>query len=171
MALSKKQIAVRQLGGKARAKAFTSDYQRQAQAARSRESLAAAGALGYQALVVSHGAGFAQDKAAEWRRANPSALEQKMSGLLDARGEAYEREAKLDSGLYVDFLLPARRAVIEADGTGWHRNGSHCENREALDQAKDARVAALGYRVLRVNGRAFEIGQAAQLLDEFLESR
>lgn len=156
-------------GGRQRAQAFDSDYQRRVGARQPIEARRAAGKKGYAALVAKYGADYAQDQTAKWRRNNPTPLELKVAALLAEAGEAFEREAKLESGLYVDFRLERGQRVIEADGNGWHRNGSHCVNREELDAAKDERVRSLGFQVLRLTGYMVENDSAREHLRQFLE--
>lgn len=140
-----------QAGGLARARSFTPASQRRARLAHTHENLSAWGRKGYEALVRERGLDYALGRAADWRRKHPTALEQIVSGWLEAAHESYEAEARVDDCLYVDFLLATRRLVIECDGAPWHRNsGPHGEDREGRDRTKDERVRALGYRVLRL---------------------
>jgi very-short-patch-repair endonuclease len=52
-------------------------------------------------------------------------------------------------GLEVDFLFPAARLAIETDGWRFHRTRRDFEN----DRARDAILAAAGYRTLRFTDR------------------
>jgi len=52
-------------------------------------------------------------------------------------------------GYEVDFLWRERRLVVETDGFGFHRNRAAFE----ADRARDARLQALGFRVVRFTYR------------------
>lgn len=58
-------------------------------------------------------------------------------------GVAFRRQVVLGECI-VDFLAPAQRLVVEVDG-GYH------DCRAKADARRDARLAALGYRVLRLD--------------------
>ncbi len=53
------------------------------------------------------------------------------------------------AGFQVDFLWPAERVVLEVDGYGFHADRAAFEN----DRRRDAKLVALGYRVMRITWR------------------
>jgi very-short-patch-repair endonuclease len=60
-------------------------------------------------------------------------------------------------GFVVDFTWPEQRLIIEVDGWGAHRTRSAFEE----DRARDARLALLGYEVVRFTWRRLTRDQAA----------
>jgi very-short-patch-repair endonuclease len=60
-------------------------------------------------------------------------------------GVAFRRQVVLAEGI-VDFYAPAARLVVEVDG-------AHHVRQRGSDKRRDARLAALGLRVLRVEAR------------------
>jgi very-short-patch-repair endonuclease len=52
----------------------------------------------------------------------------------------------------VDFLWPKERLIVEVDGWDSHRSRSAFEE----DRARDARLAVLGYEVVRFTWRQIE---------------
>jgi very-short-patch-repair endonuclease len=63
---------------------------------------------------------------------------------MKALGYHFRRQAPID-GFIVDFVCFKQRLVIEVDG-GQHGRPSH----QARDAARDAHLAAAGFRVIRV---------------------
>ncbi len=55
-------------------------------------------------------------------------------------------------GLEVDLAWPDARVIVEVDGFAWHRTRRAFED----DRARDTRLAAAGWRVLRVTHRRLE---------------
>ena len=51
--------------------------------------------------------------------------------------------------MLVDFLWPERRLVVEIDGYRYHRGRAAFED----ERARDLRLRALGYDVIRLSGR------------------
>lgn len=65
----------------------------------------------------------------------------------------------------VDFAYPERRLVIELDGARWHSTDRDRER----DDAREERIVAMGYRVLRFSWRAVRhepVEVAAQMRSE-----
>ena len=80
-------------------------------------------------------------------RAAPSEPERILWAALRARqlGVRFRRQVVLE-GSIVDFFTPAARLVVEVDGT------QHARQRSA-DRRRDARLAQLGLRVLRLEAQ------------------
>ena len=92
-------------------------------------------------------ASFRAIMAAACRR-RPSSLEVKVMTLLDAAGVDYVFQFPVPETRYIaDFYLPQRNTLIEADGSYWH------ELRAQTDALRDARLSALGYRVVRLRAK------------------
>jgi very-short-patch-repair endonuclease len=78
-----------------------------------------------------------------------SEAERRLLALIRAAGLPLPR-ANVKLGPYeVDFLWPAQRLVVEVDGFRYHSSRVAFER----DRARDAELAALGYRVVRVTWR------------------
>lgn len=78
-----------------------------------------------------------------------SAAEERFLGLVGKGGlPAPEANARVE-GFEVDFFWPSERVVAEVDGFAFHRSRRPFEN----DRRRDARLAASGFRVLRVTWR------------------
>lgn len=80
-----------------------------------------------------------------------------LRGLLVLRGIPFRIQIDIDD-MRVDFLLGSR-LVVEVDGREFHNSVLGFEN----DRARDARLSALGYRVLR-----FSYAQVVHRPDEVL---
>ena len=157
--------------GHERAKTITREHQQLARAHVKRESLQRAGALGFKAAVAKHGHGFAAEVAASWRRSHPSCLELIVQAWLDELMEYYLRDVHLKHGVYPDFQLPTRSAIVEVDGNGWHSNaGPHHEDREQRDSLRNQIMAHEGYRVLHLCEKCVRDGSGKQLMVSFLEA-
>jgi very-short-patch-repair endonuclease len=91
-----------------------------------------------QSLLLAHAAEM---------RADPSPPEQLLWAALTNRklGVSFRRQVPL-AGYICDFLCASRRLVVEVDG-------SHHARRRAADARRDAVLARLGYRVLRLEAR------------------
>ena len=150
-------------GGLARAKQFTSEFQRAARARVKRESLQAAGRKGYRRACETQGPDHAARRFANWRRAHPSPLEIIVRRWLDDLNEFYVSEAVLDGyTIYPDFLLMGRGLVVECDGDGWHRM------RADYDRWRDQLLRANGYTVLRLPEKKIRDGSALDTLKQQL---
>lgn len=73
-----------------------------------------------------------------------SSIEVAVEVLLDALGVAYISQHPIDR-YCVDFFIPAKRVVIECDGTYWHGLPGRAE----ADAARDKRLRSLGCVVIR----------------------
>lgn len=58
-------------------------------------------------------------------------------------------------GMTVDFVFPAERVAVETDSWKWHRGRTAFER----DRARDAVLAAAGWRTLRFTDRQIELGE------------
>ena len=99
-----------------------------------------------------------REKMANAFRGRASVLELKMKALLDAAGVDYVHQYPVPETRYVaDFYLPRTNTVVEVDGARWH------EMRTAYDEARDARITSLGFRVARLSGRKVRTADAGVL--------
>ena len=143
-------------GGAARAKQFTSEYQRMARSHVKRDSLQAAGRKGFQSLIAKHGTGIAAKRFADWRHENPTALETIIIAYLAARNVQYKREVEIN-GAYADFVV--NNFVVEVDGKHWHEVNDHVgEGRPARDILKDQLFTQAGYTVIRLSEQEIASG-------------
>jgi very-short-patch-repair endonuclease len=78
-----------------------------------------------------------------------SELEERFLELCDANGLERPRVNATVAGLEVDFVFEADRLVVETDGYRHHRTRQAFER----DRARDATLAAAGYRTLRFSYR------------------
>lgn len=146
-------------GGLTRAKQFTPEYQRQTRSRLPREACVKGGKAAYKKLVESKGLEYAQDKAADWRRAKEgTSLERKVMPHLPA---GYKFEAKIKQGdvfYYVDFLIG--NIIVEVNGEWVH------QKRQESDAKKYKTLATWGYTVIILPERDIESGEAQKLLDK-----
>lgn len=154
-------------GGQARAKQFTSDYQRRARACVRPESNRANGRKGYAATEAKH-PGLAAAKLAEWRQNNPSTPESVVDTWLSEMNLTAAREVPL-GGLFLDRVVGL--TAIEIDGDGLHGDRApDAEARARNDARKEALAWALGYTFIRLPEAAVRDGSARQTLEtEFLQ--
>ena len=168
MTLSQAQLDQRRAAGKARARAFTPEYQRQARAHLSREALARGGRRTFQLMVSRYGRAHALDHLANYRREHPSDIERRVMDWLDQHSIAYQREANV-AGVYVDFLLDDSTTVLECDGAIWHANDPlHGEDRASRDTLHEMALTANGYRLIRLPEAAILDGSAFAQLEQQL---
>lgn len=168
MTLSQAQLEQRRAAGRARAKAFDSDYQKAARAHQSYESLAARGRKAFQALVARHGRDGALEHLAQYRREHPTDIERSVATWLDEHQVAYQREV-LVAGVWVDFLIDDGTTVIEVDGLKWHTNDPlHGEDRAGRDTLHEMALAANGYRLIRLTEADIHDGSAFTQLEQQL---
>ena len=78
-----------------------------------------------------------------------SELEIAFVELCRAQGLPRPRGNALVEGLEVDFLFPASKLIVEADSWRFHKKRGDFE----ADRARDATLAAAGYRTLRFTDR------------------
>ena len=73
-------------------------------------------------------------------------------------GVWFRRQVPIGNAI-VDFLAPSARLIVEVDG-GYHRT------RVAADTRRDAKLARLGYRVLRLEADMvrYDVEQALELI-------
>lgn len=74
-----------------------------------------------------------------------SGTESRFAGMLRGRGIAFVQQPELLPGEFFDFLI-GTSLVVEIDSVEWH--GSR--EQMAKDRVRDARLTALGYRVVRL---------------------
>jgi len=139
-------------GGKSRAKAFTSSYQREA---RSRVSSAACrrnGAKGAARTIELHGHVRLFEGSRQKRLENPSPLELIMIGLLNRLGLAYEREYQLPDTLYtIDFHLTGHNTGIEVDGPLHDPGKPGADERKICEERKAEICRNLNIRLFRIH--------------------
>ena len=88
------------------------------------------------------------------RTTRPTSIERIVSTVLDAIGIAYSSQHQV--GRYVvDFFVPSKSLVIEADGDYWHS----LPERRVKDEQRDAYLRLSGYTVLRITEAAIKAGQ------------
>lgn len=144
---------IARLGGLARARQFTREYQQAARSRLSRAQLVMAGKLGYQKCAELYGHDFAGARLAEYRRKKLSPAEQQVAAWLDEMGLGWEREAPLE-GQYADFLV-LNQLVIECDS-----NLHSLPGRAEYDARKEATIKARGLRLLRLKEKEILRGNA-----------
>lgn len=78
-------------------------------------------------------------------RHSPTASEERLFSAIRGKrlGVAFRRQQMLGNFI-VDFIARGKRLVVEVDGDGYHAT------RVKLDEARDRKLARLGYRVLRI---------------------
>lgn len=154
--------AIAKKGGQTRAKQFTTEFQKAARANVPTATLQANGRKGIQVVREKYGKDFAARKLADWRRANPSALERAVMAWLDEAGEVYAREQAVET-YYVDFII--RTTAVEVDGARWHTANDHIgEERLAHHARKDQALRAAGYHLVHLSEQAILDGTARELL-------
>jgi len=78
----------------------------------------------------------------------PTSIEKAVMGVLEQMGETFKFQYPFGR-FVVDFYLPKRNVVIEADGTYWHS----IPERQKQDKAKDKYLASLGIKVIRITDK------------------
>lgn len=86
----------------------------------------------------------------------PTVLEDFICEALARAGLVFERQVKILRWT-VDFLVPASRTVVEADGDYWHSKPSRAE----ADRKRDAAMTAAGYSVIRIRESVAAKGMGA----------
>lgn len=88
------------------------------------------------------------------QRQSPTGIERAIAAILDALAIAYVPQYQI--GRYiVDFFVPGKLLVIEADGTYWHSR----PDVRAKDDKKDAYLRLSGYTILRIAETAIKAGK------------
>ncbi len=167
----KKRLRPGQAGGLARAKQFTSEYQRAAQAARSHESLSAAGKLGFRAAFKTH-----PEKALaalhDWRSGRGASSHHLwMRAYLRDHTPVVWNEIVFPfwgETFEVDFALPDPKIAIEVNG---HQNTpawGESEPRVVRQQTKIERMQEEGWRVHVFDAQTKDRAGEVVKLDAFL---
>ena len=123
--------------------------------------MASIGRAGARATIAKYGAKFLADRLRQYRRDNPTDLEQTVDtalqqlGLVEGENENYEREAFVfaDSDCHLqcgDFVFRRQKLVVYADGKHWHEDNPHVGNRLAIDADNDEYLVSRGWRVVRL---------------------
>jgi hypothetical protein len=103
--------------GKARAKAFTPEYQRAIRKKVSSTSCARNGSLGAKATIAKYGYESLFQKWHRWKLNNPSQNELLIVGILAQLKIGNERDWRIGSTFFtVDFYLPGFNKAIEVNG-------------------------------------------------------
>ena len=98
--------------------------------------------------------------------AHPTNIERLVGEVLDALNVEYLPQYPI--GEYVvDFFVPSKRLVIEADGEYFHVVKQGAIERDAQ---RDAYMTSLGLCVLRLPGRVITSGKAAAILADRIAS-
>jgi very-short-patch-repair endonuclease len=139
-------------GGKKRAQAFDSAYQRRARRGLSSEAAAANGRKGAERTIELHGYKALFEGCRQKRLEYPSPCELVMMGLLKTMKLEFEREYVLGETLYtLDFYLPKSRLGIEVDGS-IHDKGKPGEaKRIQCAERKAALCRAMSIKLIRVH--------------------
>lgn len=145
---------------------LTSEFQKMARSHVKRESLVASGKAGYKALVAKGKGKLASQKAAEWRRVNPSSLEQIVIVWLDELHINYQREVSIDD-FYADFVID--RLVIEVNGAQWHELEELRQGQKERDKGKYQAFTRLGYTVLALPECDIKSGEARVKIQNILK--
>lgn len=90
----------------------------------------------------------------------PTSIEVAVRAVLDALGEDYIYQYRVGSYV-VDFYLPHRNMFLEADGAYWHG----LPKAAARDKIRDARLRALGYKVVRLTETAIKTNARAAVAE------
>lgn len=158
-----RKIAGGRKGGKARAQAFTPEFQRMARSHVSHDACVANGRKGGIAYVQKYGMRRLIEQTRQYRFEHPSDLERIIADALQEIGATdYEREAYLFPKSHChhntgDFVFRKGKRVVYADGAAWH-NGKElplsfadCADRRMRDEAYDNYLRARGWRILRLS--------------------
>ena len=158
-AASNFQQVIGRKGGRARAAAFTREYQQRARACVRHESNVANGRLGGKAYVRKYGKRSLVERARQYRLEHPSQLERIVREALHRIGaDDFEREAYIFPKSHVhliigDFVFRRVHAVVYADGDTWHRNLpslARCAERGTRDEHYDNYLRYRGWQFLRL---------------------
>lgn len=144
---------------------FTPEHQRAARARVKPESNRANGAKGWAACAARFGSGWAGQKAADWRRANPNRPTRIVMDWLNEFCVSFELEVRI-TDVYADIVCKDFGLLIEIDGEYWHSS----EERQARDAFKDQVFARAGWLVLRLAEADIKSGEAKTQLDYALHN-
>jgi len=150
-------------GGRSRAQAFTSDFQRHARACVSHEANVANGRKGGIAYVRKYGKRKLVEQARQYRLAHPSDLERTVEvAMIEIGACGFERESYIfptsrchhNTG---DFLFRKLHKIVYADGAAWHSGKElptsfvNCVDRAMRDERLDNYLRYRGWQVLRLS--------------------
>jgi len=166
--LSTAQLEQRRAAGRSRAKAFDTAYQQAARANVRTESLTASAKAGNAACVKKYGPAVNARRAAKWRASRPTRLAQTVCGWLDSAFVPFQIEVELVPGkAYGDILVTGadhRPLDVECDGRYFHELPGRAQH----DAARDDKVRAAGYTVLRLAEADIASGAAKEVLSKVL---
>lgn len=154
-------------GGKVRAQAFTSDYQKMARSYVRHESNVANGHKGFIACGGAKGWAKANAHAAQWRIAHPSEPERWALDLLTSRNlNHFKREYAVDEdGHTVDLAWPDRKVAVEINGHQSKPSFGESEPRLSNQQRKIESMIEQGWTVIVIDATADRQSEAERLLD------
>lgn len=144
---------------------LTREFQQMARSHVKPESLSKSGKAGYDALCNKGKAKLAGRKAAEWRLAHPTSLEQVVIGWLDEFKVSYRREVEIDC-FFADFVIG--KLVVEVNGAQWHEREELRQGQRQRDKRKYQTFSELGYTVLILPESEIKNGQAKITLKNIL---
>jgi very-short-patch-repair endonuclease len=81
------------------------------------------------------------------RHSGRTDIEEAAAKALDKLGERYQEQVPMGSFI-VDFYLPDKKTVVEADGVYWHST----EEARDRDRRKEKYLSARGIRLIRLPG-------------------
>ena len=84
-------------------------------------------------------------------RSNPSSLERTVAEWMTQKSVAFISQFRVAS-YFADFFIPASNLIVECDGRYWH------SIRVEHDAKRDVKVAALGFRIIRLSQDEIENG-------------
>lgn len=128
-------------------KHFTPEFQRWARSHVKKESLQAAGRAGFKAAGGKLGWEKVNEKARQWRLANPSGPERKVIEILDSLGETYKREHPVGNRS-IDFAWPEKKFGIEVNGHQFKKSFGEDYTREASQEYKLRELAEAGWSIV-----------------------
>lgn len=152
---------------------FTSEFQKMARSKVKRESLQASGRKGYEALLAKRGKMFAARKAADWRRSNPSGLEQIVIewivNLIPEFNPADKTYHEVEIGeFFADFVIG--KLVIEVNGKQWHESLELRPDQANRDKGKYQEFTRKGYTILVLPESKIKSGEAMRELEAILRT-
>ena len=77
---------------------------------------------------------------------NPTSIEKIVASVLDGLGIKYIAQKRINNKFLVDFYIPSKNLIIEADGEYWHNLPKTIKK----DRAENAYLIACGYNLLRL---------------------
>lgn len=98
------------------------------------------------------------------QRHQHTSIEKKLTGVLEDMGGEYIEQESIGRWV-VDFLLPDRRLVIEADGVYWHS----LDEVKERDKRKNTWLRKHGYEVLRLDGDTIRDGNVKSKVNSAMQ--